>query len=282
MRILVIAHVFYPERWPELAACIRSVGACRLVVTYVDETAVAEARRDFPDATFVPCENRGYDVWPFLKALKTCDLDAADVVVKLHTKRDLVCPKRNVVGHTLLNGSAWRDHLLAFVRTPDAWRRTLRRFEDPKVGLVADRHVIFLRRDGLKSKYCASFDAAVRELNEKWSIPARRSGRFVGGTMFAVRAALLKPFAAHPFAPDDFSVSGGHENETYAHVLERMFGLAVSGQGFRVVAFNGSVFWRRVGHVVGKFLFDSRRSDRRRSIRICGITVYLKKISDSP
>jgi len=280
MKVAVIAHVFYPELWPELAECIRTVGPCDLTVTYVEEAAVAEARRDFPNARFVPCENRGYDIWPFLRALREIDLSAVDVVVKLHTKRDIVCAKRNIVAHTLLNGSAWRDRLLAFVKTPEAWRRTCRKFDNPKVGLVADRHVIFLRRDGLKEKYCASFDAAVRELNEKWGIPARRSGRFVGGTMFAVRAALLRPFAERTFAPEMFDVSGGHETETYAHVVERMFGLAVGGQGCKVVAFNGSVFWRRVGHVVGKFLWESRRSDRRRSVRICKITVYLRRIKD--
>jgi len=278
MKVAVIAHVFYPELWPELAACIRTVGSCDLTVTYVDEAAVEGARRDFPNARFVLCENRGYDIWPFLKALKTVDLDAFDVVVKLHTKRDIVCAKRNIVAHTLLNGSAWRDHLLAFVKTHEAWQRTCRKFEDPKVGLVADRHVIFLRRDGLKEKYCESFDAAVRELNGEWGIPARRNGRFVGGTMFAARAAALRPFAERAFTSEMFDVSGGHETETYAHVVERMFGLAVGGQGYKVVAFNGSVFWRRVGHVVGKFLYDSRRSDRRRSVRICKITVYLKRL----
>ena len=57
-----------------------------------------------------------------------------------------------------------------------------------------------------------------------------------------------------------------------------MFGLAVGGLGYRVVAFNGSVFWRRVGHVVGRFFFDYRKSERRCSIRICRITVYLKRL----
>ena len=278
MKTLVIVHVFYPQLWPELAACIRNVGACDVVVTHVDAAAVAAARRDFPNARFILCENRGYDIWPFLKALKSVNLAAYDLVVKLHTKRDIVCEKRNVVGHTLLNGSAWRDHLLAFVKTPEAWARAAGKFCDPKVGLVADRHVIFIRRDALKEAYCASFDEAVRRLNEEWSIPARRSGRFVGGTMFVVRAAALRPFAEHPFGPEMFGVSGGHDRETYAHVLERMFGLAVGGQGYRVVAFNGSVFWRRVGHVVGKFFWDWRVSDRRKSLRICKVTVYLRRI----
>lgn len=59
MRIAVIVHVFYPESWPELARCIRNIDGDRdLFVTFVDETAVEGARRDFPDAHLVRCENR--------------------------------------------------------------------------------------------------------------------------------------------------------------------------------------------------------------------------------
>lgn len=278
MKTLVIVHVFYPQLWPELAACIRNVGACDVVVTHVDEAAVVAARRDFPNARFILCENRGYDIWPFLKALKSVDLAAYDLVVKLHTKRDLPLAPRNVVGHSVLNGSRWRDYLLAFVRTPEAWAKTIARFRDPKVGLVADRHVIFIRRDALKEMYCASFDEAVRMLRDEWSIPARRSGRFVGGTMFVVRAAALRPFAERPFSSEMFGVSGGHDRETFAHVLERMFGLAVGGQGYRVVGFSGSVFWRRVGHVLWNFLYDFRKSDRRISLRICKVTVFIRRL----
>ena len=85
MKKLVIVHVYYPQFWPELRDCIRNVGACDVVVTYVDEASVAEARRDFPNARFVLCENRGYDIWPFVTALKAVDLAAYDLVAKLHT-----------------------------------------------------------------------------------------------------------------------------------------------------------------------------------------------------
>lgn len=278
MKTLVIAHVFYPQLWPELAACIRNVGEPReLVVTYVDEAAVAQARRDFPSAKFLLCENRGYDIWPFLKAARSADLSACDLVVKLHTKRDIDLPRKAEVGYTVLNGSRWRDHLLAFVKTPEAWAKAVARFADPAIGMVADRHVVFRRCDAKREAHGGSFDAAVRELNEKWGIPAKRNGRFVGGTMFAVRAPILVRLVARPFSAEMFGTSGGHENETYAHVLERMMGLVVSGLGYRVEGFDGSVAVRRFWAAVGKFFFDSRRTERRRSIRICGVTVYIRR-----
>lgn len=274
MRIAAVVHVFYPEMWSELAVCVRNVGACDLVVTYADEASIVEARRDFPGARFLRCENRGYDVWPFVKALKDLDLDRYDLLVKLHTKRNIDRNHPFRMGHALLNGTAWREHLLAFAKTPEAWTRTLAKFGDPKVGLVADRHLVYGRKESGK----ADFDAAVRELREKFGISAGRGGHFVGGTMFAVRASLLKPFAAYAFTPEMFPEGGSHESSTYAHLMERMFGLAVEGRGFRIAAFNGSVRWRRFWCAVGKFFFDSRWSERRRSIRICGITVYLRRL----
>ena len=275
MRLAVVVHVYYPEMWPELAGCIRNIGACDLTVTYVEESAVATARLDFPDATFVRCENRGYDVWPFVVALKTLDLGEYDLVVKLHTKRNISRAHAFAMGGTRLNGSAWRDRLLGFARTPDAWAKTLATFDDQQIGMVAGRRVVFGRKESGK----ACYDAALRELNEKFSIPACRGGLFVGGTMFAVRAALLRPFADFPFTAEMFAVSGGHESTTYAHLMERMLGLAIYGHGFCIEGFDGSVRWRRFWVAVGRFFFDNRWSERRHSIRICGITVYLKRLA---
>lgn len=283
MKITAIVHVYYPELWPELATCIRNLGeGVRLIVTYGEgcEDKIAEAKRDFPTATYIPCEPRGYDIWPFLKALKHVDFDQTDLIVKLHTKRNVDISRKTTMGYTVLNGSSWRNHLLAFVRTPAAWAKSFAKFEDPSVGLVADRHVIFFRRDARKRSQIGSFDRALVELSDKWGIKADSREAFVGGTMFAVRAALYRPLAEFPFKPEMFEVSKGHETETYAHIMERILGLIVTGQGYKIVAFNGSVFWRRIGCRIRNLFYERRFSDRRETIRIFGVTVYNKHLSD--
>ena len=69
-RTLVVIHLYYPQLWKELLECVWSIdGEKDVLVTYGDESAVAEARRDLPEARFIRCENRGFDVWPFLFAL---------------------------------------------------------------------------------------------------------------------------------------------------------------------------------------------------------------------
>lgn len=281
MRTAVIVHVFYPEFWPELARCIRNIGGDReIFVTYSDEASVAGARRDFPEARFVRCENRGYDVWPFLKVLQDLDLPAYDLVVKLHTKRDI--DQDLALNHAWLADARWRELLLSFVRTPANWRRTLRKLAEPGVGMVADRRLVF-DRNVTGPKFAATFDRAKAEL-ERLSGRAIADGLYVAGTMFAARAEALAPLRLWRHAAEDFEAYGGHERETHAHVMERTLGLSVSAAGLRIAAFNGSVEGRRwyysqtVPSKILRFFFCKRVRDWRYSVRILGIPVWTRRM----
>lgn len=254
MKILVVAHVFYPQLWPELADCIRNVTERKdVVITFVDEASVVEARKDFPDARFVLCENRGYDIWPFVRALQSTDLASYDVIVKLHTKRDIVDGIRYHFNHAVFNGSAWRDFLLAFVKTPEAWRRTRALLLKRGVGMVADRHVVMRRRDVRIERTRQSFDAAAEFLGlDPKSV--RRSGQYVAGTMFAAKPAALRPLLEEPLAAEMFDPPAGHLTETFAHVMERALGLSVTAAGLRIASFNGSLWLRRVWYRLGELI----------------------------
>lgn len=282
MRIAVIVHVFYPDLWRELAACIRNIGEPKDVyVTFVDEAAVVCARADFPKAKFIRCENRGYDIWPFLQVLQCIDLSAYDIVVKLHTKRDIRYDL--VMNHAWFSGSRWRKYLLGFVRTRRAWRRTLSALNRPDVGIAADRHVIF---DGeiAGPEFRPTVERAMAEA-EALAGMRPREDLFVAGTMFAARASALAPLLRRRHAADDFEPYGGHDRETHAHVMERVFGFCASAAGFRVVAFSGSVdFWRwyyRQSPVAKmlRFFYQVRSRNWKYTIKVCGIPVYVRRLT---
>ena len=256
MKTLVVVHVYYPQLWPELAACVRNIDDERdLVITYGDETAIAQARRDFPEARFLGCENRGYDIWPFIAALRSSDLSTYDAIVKLHTKRDVVSDIIFDFNHAVYNGAAWRNFLLGFVRTPEAWRKTRRLLAKPCVGMVAERHVVMRRRDVPVSRTKESFDAAAEFLGLDPS-HVRRSGQYVAGTMFAAKPAALRPLLGKELTAEMFDPPAGHMTETFAHVMERALGLSVTAAGQKIVAFNGSLrlrrAWYRLCKLVGK------------------------------
>lgn len=249
-RTAVIVHVFYPELWPELARCIRNISdPFDVFVTAVDGSLAETVRRDFPEARFVSCENRGYDVWPFIRVLRDLPAEDYDWVVKLHTKRDVLDDFRYRFNHAVFNGSAWRNYLLSFLKTPAAWRRTRRLLGKRGVGMVADRHVVMRRQDVPLERTRESFDRAVALMG----LPAatKANGQYVAGTMFAARIAALAPILRLNLTAEDFEPPRGHLTETFAHVMERALGLSVSAAGFRIVACNGSLGLRR-------FLFHFR------------------------
>ena len=254
MKTLVVVHVYYPQLWPELAACVRNIDGERdLVVTYGDEAAVAEARQDFPEARFLKCENRGYDIWPFIVALQSSDLSAYDAIVKLHTKRDVVSDIIFDFNHAVYNGPAWRNFLLGFVRTPETWQRVRRLLAKPGVGMVAERHVVMRRRDVPVSRTKESFDAAAEFLGLDPKA-VRRSDQYVAGTMFAAKPAALRPLLKKELTAEMFEASAGHMTETFAHVMERVLGLSVTAAGLKIVAFNGSLRLRRAWYKLCKLV----------------------------
>ena len=279
MKTLVVAHVYYPQLWPGLADCIRNVDGPRdLIVTFVDEASVAEARRDFPEARFFKSENRGFDIWPFLQAVASVDLSAYGCIVKLHTKRDIVQDRDWVFNHCRFNGPAWRNHLLAFVRTPEAWRKTRARLSARGVGMVADRHVIVRKRDFPWPVVRACLDEAAAEVRGVSGCSAfdAESAQYVSGTMFACRPEPIRFLLKRGFRGEMFDVSGHERDGTilYAHRVENMFGLAVSAVGMRVECFSGSLWWRRTYAPVLRFVFRTKETRRRRMVKVFGVPVF--------
>ena len=280
MRTLVVVHVYYPQLWPELAACVRNIDGERdLVVTYVDEAAVAEARRDFPEARFLKCENRGFDIWPFICALRLVDLGNYGVVVKLHTKRDIIKDHDWFFNNCRFNGAVWRNHLQSFCRTPEAWARTLCRLSEPGVGMVADRHVVVRRRDFPWKAVRECFDAAVAEIRAVDGCAPfdERTAQYVSGTMFAARPEPLAFFLRRGFDVGMFEVSGhtaDAEPVLYVHRVENLLGLSVSAVGRRIVAWNGSLRWRRIYAPLLHWALRVKEARNRRMVRILGVTVF--------
>ena len=285
MRTLCIVHVFYPDFWLEIASCLRNIdGPFDLVVTYVDETkGIPEmVRRDFPEARFVLCENRGFDIWPFLKALETIDLSRYSVLVKLHTKRDV---RRNgrplLFNHCDFSESAWREYLLGFIRDKETWAATVAHLAQPGVGMVADRHVILRRDDTPWFVARHTMDRAFALVEGLYGRPVRKGTQFVAGTMFAARPSVFAKLLSRGWTADDFAQSVRDNTEQTAHVLERALGIIVTAEGLRIDSPRGDLWRWRIGASVRDFLrgipgflWSNESNDGRRIVKVMGISVY--------
>ena len=269
MKLAVILHAYYPGLRAELDACLANIDE-----PY--DLYVTDAGTD----------NRGFDVWPFLRTLDGLDLTRYTHVLKLHTKRDVIRP----VGFNgiRVSGATWRDWLLSFVRTPAAWAETKARIAAPGVGMVAAAECILDRRATPGREERETYDAAVREAARRFALPEGefRRADYVGGTMFLARAEALRPLQGR-FAAADFDVSNdAHLSNSFAHVAERLIGFAVTAAGFRIECPSGDLGRRRRGfrvrqlrNAIGNFIFQSRITSRgRQLVKVCKVPIWNGKV----
>ena len=221
---LVIAHVYYPELWDELAEGIARVpGAVDLVVTLVQGRAdhLAEPIRSrFPEADVRVLANQGRDVWPMLQVLDR--VPGHDAVLKVHTKRS----------PHMRNGDAWRRDLLAdLVGSPGRIEAILGLMAaDRRIGMVAPA------RNVLGREFLGPNRPRVEDL-------ARTGGRgfdpdrlwFPAGSMFWSRPEVLLPLADLGLTAEDFGPETGAVDGTLAHAVERYLGVLAESQGLAVI-----------------------------------------------
>lgn len=234
-KVLLHAHIFYPELWPQIATCIENCHAIAQDGLHV----VASCPESKPDLkTLVDralegishevhaVPNRGYDIGPFMVyVVNRPDLADYDYVVKIHTKRD--CD--TFLHFHRITGSDWRNNLLSFCSTPKAMARSFAAFErDARLGMIADRRIT--SRGGFE--YFKEDIALIRSYVTDLGLTPREA-TFVYGTMFMVRAKLLLPLA-NRVTLNDFPLTtekSAHIDQGLTTQLEKLFGAVVSAQG---------------------------------------------------
>jgi len=229
-RIAVVLHLHYPELWSEFRNALSTIPEpydlfVTLTLGYSDEAA-NWIWEDFPAAQIITLENRGRDILPFIVLVNSGVLFNYEIVCKLHTKRS----------PHFAGGENWRRSLIAglFSDTENV-AAILRAFDsDPDLGIVtADG---FLRDD---SKSWSKHLARVSELSRRIGIPAviAESGwpKFAAGSIFWMRASLLRPIAALKLTPSEFEPEPIPPNACMSHVIERLFGHLCREAGMRIV-----------------------------------------------
>jgi len=235
-RVAILAHVFYEHLWPELVSCIKNfIAECGaenvgVYITYPESNLqIAEMLANCPWRK-IAVPNLGWDVGPFFRALEEVDLDKYDYVVKLHTKANQ--------DSRWLNFRKWKsgEHraaLLSICSSRNSVKRSLSAMErDASIGMIAARSVIdpsgIAAGDNMLSRskgLLASFGLAMK------------GSTIVYGTMFMVRANLLKPVQGKVHLSDfeeAINVPGRPHSVGLAGTWEMSFAVLVESQGYRV------------------------------------------------
>lgn len=236
--ILVHIHIYYEFLWPELKLCLKNIEDYnhQIVVTLVKENPKLQEDilSSFPNAKIEIVENLGFDLGPFIHVLNEVNLDDYSYVIKLHTKRDI--PTKE--SFAWFAGPRWRNALLKFIKTKENFKKVVNAFEsNPDIGMhgpkistfnkLCDDHVAYKETNNFISSFC---------------LPLMKY-KFVAGTMFMVRASLLKLLLNLNLTQKDFEIpDDSHEGCQVAHKLERFCGYLVINQGKKIVDCTTNIF----------------------------------------
>ncbi|MCW2673567.1 MAG: glycosyl transferase family 2 [Frankiales bacterium] len=221
-RVLVVAHVFYPEVWHDIESRLsRMPEPFDLVVTLVRgraESLEQHIQRRLPHAQVLLVDNHGRDMGPLVELANRGMFDGYDAVLKVHTKRSV---------HRV-DGDAWRVQLLdGVLESPEAVRRILKLLrEDRDLGIVAPP-------DALRGPETWGSD-----LELVTALAARFPFSFdpddllyPSGSMYWIKPWVLQRLADLQLTTNHFAPEADHLDGSTAHALERFIGVLAAAGG---------------------------------------------------
>jgi len=225
-RILVVAHVHYPELWADLDDRLsRMPEAFDLICTVTEGTATSAIPRIMsrhPKARIEVVPNKGRDWAPLVRLANKGLLSGYDAVAKVHTKKS----------EHRIDGDGWRIALLDGVfESPDQIRRIVDLLnEDRSVGIVVPNGQI------VGVEHWGSDQGIVEALAYRLPMAFDPDElKFPAGSMFWCRPWLLERLADLDINDSHFEAEAGQYDGTTAHALERLIGIFTQVGGMDIV-----------------------------------------------
>lgn len=233
-KVLVHLHIYYRDQTDYFIGKLSNICGCEwdLYVTMTELNSETESKLlSFkPDAHIMKVENRGYDVWPFIRVLKSVDLDKYDYILKLHTKNRSDASSR--INGLSLDNYKWRDELVdPLLKSKKIFLKLLDNFDRyPEVGLMCS-HLLYKHiSNGLKEDM-SKLDNELKRLGLNV-----KDKKFCAGTMFIARSAPYRLFQNDGLIDIGLfsDIPHSHSIGSMAHVYERILTMVVNAAGYKV------------------------------------------------
>lgn len=230
-RVLVIFHIFYHNQIDYYISKLRNINGVEwdMIVTLSRQSkdTIEKLKRLKPDTTFMIVENIGYDIWPFIQAIKVRDVMNYDYIMKLHTK-NTDSRKYNLNGISLKN-TRWRDILTdSMLKDAARFTKCINLINTENIGCVCSYELytkLTMRR--------REDTSLLKDEAERIGI-STKGGRFCAGTMFLIRPECLKKIVQADIDESIWENKGSHATGTAAHIYERLLTLSVADAGYKV------------------------------------------------
>lgn len=229
VKLLVIFHLYYEDQLDFFLAKMHVINGCEwdLIVTGPEHGDDVRKRVTAfkPDAVFLPTSNVGYDIWPFIAAIKSVRLEDYDLLLKLHTKNSNKISTR--VNGIRMSGYQWRDILVeGLLGSDEVFRKALNSFHNPSVGLVCNRTILKEVSNGLYED--------LRPLEEELDYLGitTKDRHFCAGTMFMARSLPYRILQSDKVRENKFTMGVSHARGSMAHIYERIISILVADAGY--------------------------------------------------
>ncbi len=237
-RFAIVAHVYYPDVWPQIASILRGISDdFDLIVTTTPgrEELSAAILDEFPHTDVRVYENRGRDVRPFLCLLEEGRFAPYAYICKIHGKKSADGSRAAILGNV------WRNRLFFdLLAGPGVIETISALFEaDQGIGMVGSRAYRYPNANADQRASWGKNRDMVLEIAAQMGIPADQFKLdFFGGTMFWVRPEALEPLRKLGLSVT-FPLEQGKLDGAVEHAVERLFLPAVQAAGYCAASVDG-------------------------------------------
>ena len=231
--IAVIVHLFYFELWDEIQSYLHHIPeSFDLYISLsngVTRDQINSILEQYPNAHLYSFENRGRDIWPFMKIFREIEGFEYRCICKIHSKKST---------HTDV-GDRWRQNIFdALLGSPHRVRQIVDLFEkNSDVGILAPKGYLIRLND------CLGYNDALAEINMGYVhrfVDALQTQLldeevFVTGTMFWFRPSALEKMLTLTIASSEYPMEEGQIDGTIMHALERVITVCARVSGFQIL-----------------------------------------------
>lgn len=205
-------------------------------------------------------ENRGYDVWPFIKIIKNVDLEKYDYVLKLHTKN-----------HDRKGKFSWRNKAVdALIKDKRRFKNNIKRLKRKDIGLIASGKYIFKAEGDQPENNDMLFNEMKRIGFELKSL------KYAAGTMFLAKSEIFKFLKRDDINETMFEIGGkSHTCGTYAHVYERLFSFSCYQLNYKIYGIIDGMFFKDIYQKI--FAIKNSYDRTHKVITILGLKIKFKR-----
>lgn len=226
-RIAAVLHCHFPDVLPGLLGALEAIPEpFDLLVTTTAPLVLPDVLPSFAASAVVwQVDNQGRDILPLLRLVEAGHLEGYELACKVHTKKS---SWRETGDRFSGDGAQWRDALVGGVLGSAAQvRRIIAAFDgDPALMMVTAPGQV------LGPQYWGANGPLVRALARRAGITARPADlRFAAGSMYWVRAEVLRRLGALGLRSGHFDRERGQDDGTTAHAVERFLGYLVTSTG---------------------------------------------------